>query len=82
MKSRAGEYLGYNESTVQLGAFFGIASGEQNTQPLWERVKMFASWVGGTILTAPSEAPAHMSEHHHPQPASLAVSQSVEVSEV
>jgi hypothetical protein len=63
MKSRAGEYLGYNESNLELGAFFGVASGEQDRLPLWERVKRFASWAGGAALTAPSVAPVHMREH-------------------
>ncbi len=47
----------------KLGAFFGVTSGEQDTLPVWERIKRFASWAGGAALTVPSEAPVHMREH-------------------
>jgi hypothetical protein len=63
MKNRAGEYSGYNETDFKLGRFYGVASGEQQKQPFWERAKQFAGWVVGATLTAPSEAPVHMREH-------------------
>ncbi len=63
MKNRAGEYLGYNENGFRLGAFYGLSTGEQDRLPVWERVKRIAGWAGGAALTAPSEAPVHMSEH-------------------
>lgn len=61
--------------------------GPKDTAPspqstLGEKIRSFAHWFGGAALVAPSEAPAYMSEHRRQQPASVAVSQTVEVQQV
>lgn len=59
----------------------GFYQGPRETEPkhqktVGEMVRRLFTFIN------PTEAPAHMSEHHHPQPASVAVGQTVEVQQV